>query len=239
MILIIQHLTIEGPGLFKEILSSLGIKTVTIDFEKKMSLPNINDFRGIIVMGGSMNVYETGKYPFLLEEEKFLKQAIKKGLPTLGICLGAQMLAKVMGARIKKSPVKEIGFYDLSFTPLANADPLFLGINKDKLKVFQWHEDTFDLPKKAALIIQGDTCVNQAFRFDEYVWGFQFHPEITESLIADWCKDSKDPMVDEQAFLQDYKKYKKEYKEQARLITENFISSVDIKTFMDDMAGAI
>lgn len=184
-VLIIKHVEIEGPGLIEDCLNEERIPYQILSLESGLHLPKPDDFRGIVILGGPMNVYEEDRYPFLREEDLFIKEAIQRGKATLGICLGAQLIAKALGAKVTKAPVKEIGWYDVSLTGAASRDPLFSGLPKT-FPVFQWHEDTFDLPSAGELIATSNPVPHQAFRYGENAYGLQFHLEATEDMIRDW-----------------------------------------------------
>ena len=132
-----------------------------------------------------MNVDEVEKYPHLAQEVEWIKQALAAGLPTLGICLGAQLLAKALGAKVYPNRVKEIGWYSAELTPHADRDPLFEGGGK-QITVFHWHGDTFDLPPGTVRLAESKLCRNQAFRYGRSAYGLQFHIEMTAELIDSW-----------------------------------------------------
>lgn len=134
---------------------------------------------GLIVFGGEMNVDEIEAHPYLLRERQLMADALARGVPVLGICLGAQMLARVLGAPVRRAPVRELGFKPVRLTQAGTTDPL-LGAFGRSACVFQWHEDTFDLPKGAELLAAGDTVTNQAFRHGDRAWGVQFHFEVNQ-----------------------------------------------------------
>jgi GMP synthase (glutamine-hydrolysing) len=134
-----------------------------------------------------MSVYETRKYPYLTTELHLIEQAIQKDIPVLGVCLGAQLIAKALGARVTKNGEKEIGWYDVSRTHEAKKDPV-VGHFKDSEKIFQWHGDTFETPKGAIHLASSQSCSNQAFRYGKRVYGFQFHLEVDEPMIERWLK---------------------------------------------------
>jgi GMP synthase-like glutamine amidotransferase len=134
-----------------------------------------------------MNVYEEDKYPFLREEDLFIKEAIQRGKVVLGICLGAQLIAKALGAKVFKASVKEIGWYDVSLTGIGSSDPIFSKF-PNTFSVFQWHEDTFEIPHAGKLIATSTSVPNQAFRYGENTYGLQFHLEVTEEMIKEWMK---------------------------------------------------
>ena len=167
-----------------------------------------------------MNVYETDKYPFLTKEESFLKEALAERKPILGICLGAQILAKITGAAVEKTTTKEIGWCDVELTQEASSDPLFEGLGQ-RFSVFQWHEDTFGIPIGGRLLAEGAKCRNQAFRFGDCAWGLQFHPEITKDMIVEWL-DYYQNDLDRDKLLNDYSKIEDKYKQQAKTLYDNF-----------------
>jgi GMP synthase-like glutamine amidotransferase len=123
--------------------------------------------------------------PFLHREMEFIRQAIARRQPILGICLGAQLIACALGATVRRNSAKEIGWYGLDFTEAAGSDRLFDGLSMET--VFHWHGETFDLPPGAELLASSGLCRNQAFRAGERVYGLQFHLEVTPRMIADWC----------------------------------------------------
>jgi GMP synthase-like glutamine amidotransferase len=131
-----------------------------------------------------MNVYEEAEHPFLAAETVFLREAAARDLPVLGICLGAQMIAKAAGAAVTSNPVPELGWGIVSLTGEGRADPLFAGL-PDALPVFQWHGDTFAIPAGGTLLATGGDCRNQALRHRNS-WGLQFHLEADRTLLASW-----------------------------------------------------
>jgi GMP synthase (glutamine-hydrolysing) len=186
-VLIIKHVDIEGPGLIEHCLEQEKISYQILELKAGVHLPSLDDFTHIVILGGPMNVYEEEHYPFLREEDLFIKEAIQRGKSILGICLGAQLIAKALGAKVLKAPVKEIGWYDVSLTRIGSIDPLFSKLPKT-FSVFQWHEDTFEIPKSAMLIATSSPVPRQAFRYGEKVYGLQFHLEVTEEMICEWME---------------------------------------------------
>jgi GMP synthase-like glutamine amidotransferase len=190
-VLVIKHVEIEGPGLIEYCLKQEKAPYQIVNLETGARLPKIDDLSHIIILGGPMNVYEEDRYPFLREEDLFIKEAIQRGKTILGICLGAQLIAKALGAKVFKSPVREIGWYDVSLTRIGSYDPLFSQLPKT-FSVFQWHEDTFEIPKSAELIATSPSVPHQAFRYGETVYGLQFHLEVTEEMIREWTEASEE-----------------------------------------------
>jgi GMP synthase (glutamine-hydrolysing) len=152
-------------------------------------LPAPNEISGVVAFGGSMNVDETARYPYLAEERAFVRSCVDRGMPVLGICLGAQLLARALDAPVTRSPVKEIGFARIHPTPAGASDPL-LSCFGDGDHVFHWHEDTFELPDGGELLATGEEIPMQAFRAGERAWGLQFHLEIDLPEIQLWFHDA-------------------------------------------------
>ena len=184
-VLIIKHIDIEGPGLIEYCLKQEKIPCIILDLGLGVPLPKFDHFTHIVILGGPMNVYEEDRYPFLRDEDLFIKEAIQRGKKVLGICLGAQLIAKALGGKVFKAPVKEIGWYDVSLTEEGFKDALFSSLPK-KFSVFQWHGDTFEVPKAGKLIATSTSVIHQAFRYGENVYGLQFHLEVKEEMIQAW-----------------------------------------------------
>jgi GMP synthase-like glutamine amidotransferase len=223
MILFIKHAKTEGPGTLGYFFGETDWKTKTVELWNKETLPRIDDCEAIISLGGPMNVYETKKYPFLNKEEEFLGKALKKNIPILGICLGAQLLAKAAGAKVEKAQIKEIGWYEASLTKEGKIDPMFKNMNQD-LEVFQWHEDSFVLPKQAVLLATSSTCKNQAIRVGRSAWGLQYHPEMTAEMISCWFGNNE--KLEKAKALIGYYEKKNIYERQARLMYLNFSRAI-------------
>ncbi len=229
---IIKHIDIEGPGTIGGFLNDNDISYRVIDVFNGEPLPNsISDVSAVIVLGGPMNVYEENEYPFLKQEDVFLKEVIEEGLPTLGFCLGAQLIAKAKGALVKKNPQKEIGWFTVSLTEKGSYDPLFQGF-QGEFDVFQWHGDTFDIPDGAVKLATSDLCPNQAYRINNNIYGLQFHVEVTDEMIYQWVDayrdeiDSLKEIVDPDQIVTDTKTKSESYKTQARLFCTNFVKLI-------------
>ena len=169
-------------GIFRE--SGLAVQVVPL-YKDVPSGMDWTSIIGLVLLGGPMNADQTRTYPFLKREIHWIKQGLACEIPILGICLGAQLLAKTLGSRVYPNATKEIGWYEVNLTEASGADPLFLGLPAE-LTAFQWHGDTFDLPQRAVLLATSRQCRNQAFRFGTNAWGLQFHPEMTAEMIDDW-----------------------------------------------------
>lgn len=183
-VLVVMHVESEGPGVFGELLRATGAKVQVARLHLGEALPAVEQLDAVFSMGGPMNVYEEERYPFLRDETRFLQAAAERDLPVLGICLGAQMIAKAAGAPVAKNPVEEVGWSTVDLTDEGLADPLFRGL-PGVLPVFQWHGDTFAIPEGGTLLASGTDCHNQAFRFRRS-YGLQFHLEADRTLLAQW-----------------------------------------------------
>jgi len=189
-VLILRHVPHESAGTLENALAKADVEFQYLDlFHEDPCSFNCRQFLGLIVLGGPMNVDEVQKHPFLGDDIRWIRQTIEAGIPLLGICLGAQLLAKAFGARVYAEEIKEIGWYPLELTIAAAEDRLFAGCGP-KLTVFQWHGDTFDLPPGAVHLAQSPLYRNQAFRIGPSAYGLQFHIEMTSEMIEDWLTES-------------------------------------------------
>jgi GMP synthase-like glutamine amidotransferase len=191
LVFVFRHVPHETLGTVATALQSAGLATRYVDLFDSPEVPEgrqLERAAGLVVLGGPMNVDETDKYPFLAAEVQRIREAVDAEVPVLGICLGAQLLAKALGARITANRVKEIGWYPLQFTPQAAADPLLAGCG-DAATVFQWHGDTFALPAGTVHLARSKACENQAFRCGISAYALQFHIEVTAEMIDDWLSD--------------------------------------------------
>ena len=185
-LLVFQHVPHEILGTLNPLLRRAGFRIRYVNFGRHPDAqPSLEGYHGLVVLGGPMSVNDTDRYAHLRTEVKLIEQAMNKGLPVLGICLGAQLIAKTLGARVFPNQEKEIGWYDLFPTKAATEDPLCSRLGPAE-KVFQWHGDTFEIPKGAVHLAMSQLCANQAFRYRTDVYGLQFHLEVDEPLIQRW-----------------------------------------------------
>lgn len=184
-VIILRHMPHEPGGTLEDAFRQAGVDFRYFDLHKEIPtrLP-LDEATGLVVLGGPMNVDEVQRYPFLTLDVQWIGQALEKNLPFLGICLGSQLLAKTLGARVYPNRVKEIGWYPLELLPAAASDPLFT--QSGQRMMFQWHGDTFDLPDGTVHLARSEQCENQAFRYGKNAFGLQFHIEMTGGMIEDW-----------------------------------------------------
>jgi len=157
-----------------------------VNFEREPDAqPLIDRYRGLIVLGGPMNVEEQHARAHLRTELRVIEAALKQDKPVFGICLGAQLLAHVLGAPIRRHTQPEIGWYELQTTAAGRDDPVFSALG-ERSRVFQWHSFTFDLPSGAVQLARTESCEQQAYRYGNSAYGVQFHPEVDDALIRRW-----------------------------------------------------
>jgi GMP synthase (glutamine-hydrolysing) len=182
-----QHVPWETPGLIRTAVEAAGhTMEILHPADRLRAAAAYDSSAALVVMGGPMSANDDLDY--LREEMRLMERALADSKPILGVCLGAQLLAKTLGARVYRNPVKEIGWGTVTLTPAADADPLFGGL-PGVIEALHWHGETFDLPPGAQLLASSDICVNQAFRAGERAWGLQFHIEATPEMIRNWLAE--------------------------------------------------
>jgi GMP synthase (glutamine-hydrolysing) len=179
----LQHVPFEGPARIGDWISARGHRLTTTHLYRREVLPSLESLDWIVVMGGPMNVYEYRLHPWLREEKHFLAAALEANKTILGVCLGAQLLADVLGVKVYQNAEKEIGWLPISLRSGSGTDLFFPGAPRE-LTVFHWHGDTFDLPAGAGWLASSAGCAHQAFAFGERVVGLQFHIETTPLSVA-------------------------------------------------------
>jgi len=178
-LLVLRHEPFEHLGYFEEILQNQNVSFVYSDLDDILDLGGHD---GLIIMGGPQSAND----PAMSAELHFVQQVIDAKTPVLGICLGAQLIAKALGAHVYRNREKEIGWAPVHLHAAAEEDPVFGGLPSPAM-FFHWHNETFTLPPGADSLAYSDKCRQQAFRYREAVYGIQFHPEITAEMILDWC----------------------------------------------------
>src|SRR6187397_1171349 len=183
-VLVLQHIACEPPGVFEDVLHERGAQLHRVELDEGEQLPDWREFDAIIAMGGPMSVNDETDQPWLTAEKALVGEAVRAGTPYWGVCLGVQLLAASLGARVYPEP--EVGLLPVSMTGEARSDPVF-GEAPHELVTLQWHGDTFDLPDGAVRLASSRAFVNQAFRFDR-AYGVQFHLEVSAEMAREWAE---------------------------------------------------
>ncbi len=185
-ILVFQHVAHELLGTLNPLLKDSGFRIRYVNFDRDPAArPSLDGYFGLVVLGGPMSVDQVDLYPFLAVEVELVAEALQRGMPVLGICLGAQLLARALGADVRPHHSKEIGWYQINPTAAGADDPVFAGMS-DTEHIFQWHGDTFDIPSGAVHLASSPDCENQAFRYGDTAYGFQFHLEVDRPMVERW-----------------------------------------------------
>jgi GMP synthase-like glutamine amidotransferase len=196
-VLIIKNIITEGPGTIEDFLKKEDFSFKVVELSSGEVPPSLEDFNSLVIMGGPMGVYEIGQYPHLRIESRIIREAINRDMKVIGICLGAQMIAYCLGSDVYKGPKEEIGWQHIELSGDGIRDPFMkkLAIHPSvgdfwrKFKVFHWHGDTFEIPIGAVLLASSELYKNQAFRYKNNVYGFQFHIEVTKKMIKEWFEN--------------------------------------------------
>ena len=154
-------------------------------------MPEVSEVSGLVVLGGEMNADDLEDYSFLRRVRELVREAVEEEVPVLGVCLGAQILTRAMGAEVRQAPRREIGFLPVKATAAGMDDPI-LAPFAPEANVFQFHEDACELPVGAELLMEGEDVSVQAFRIGKTAYGIQFHFEVTIEMIAAWCDEIPD-----------------------------------------------
>ncbi len=185
-ILVFQHVPYEPLGTLDPLLKEAGFRIRYVNFGRDPhQRPSLGKYEALIVLGGPMNAHQIDTYPNLATEVEVIRQAVDSGMSVLGICLGAQLLAKAVGGRVARNDEREIGWYDVQLTDAGRADPVLSHFARSQ-KVFQWHEDGISLPAGVPSLASSPASPVQAFRYGEHAYGFQFHLEVDASLVERW-----------------------------------------------------
>lgn len=226
-VLICKNITAEGLGTIEDFLYAKGMPYTVIDLSKNEDIPDIEGLDALVMMGGPMSVNEDDIYPYIKEEEKLVRDFIANDKSVFGICLGAQIMAKALGAKVYKGENKEIGWYDIELTDNGLRDPLMRRLATHpqagdlwrKFKVFHWHGETFDIPQDAVRLAGSELFPNQAFRYGARAYAFQFHIEVKKDMVYDWLKNEG---IDMGKIKADTEKLHEVYSARARRFYEEF-----------------
>jgi GMP synthase (glutamine-hydrolysing) len=184
-VLVLQHIACEPPGVFEDVLRERGAELHRAELDEGEPLPDWRDFDAIVAMGGPMSVNDEDNLPWLVEEKRAIGEAVRAGMPFWGVCLGVQLLAASLGARVYPGPAPEVGILPVELTLDGLVDPVFEGLQHELLTL-QWHGDTFDLPHDAVRLAGSPAYPNQAFRVQK-AYGVQFHLEVSADMARQWA----------------------------------------------------
>jgi GMP synthase (glutamine-hydrolysing) len=183
-LLVLQHIACEPPAAFEDELLSRGFGVTRVELDEGEPLPDWREHPAIVVMGGPMGAYDEADHPWLVEEKRLLREAVEADIPVWGVCLGAQVLASALGARVYRGEEPEVGVLPVHLTSEAADDPVFGGA-PSSFPTLQWHGDSFDLPDGAVLLAGSPAYPHQAFRVGRS-YGLQFHIEVPLELATEW-----------------------------------------------------
>lgn len=185
-ILVFQHVPYEPLGTLDPLLKDAGFRIRYVNFGRDSAQrPSLERYAAVIVLGGPMNSDQIDSYPNLITEVEIIREAVQRDMSVLGICLGAQLLAKALGGSVSRNAVREIGWYDVELTDAGADDPVLSTFARSQ-RVFQWHEDGIELPENVVHLASSPASHVQAFRHGEHAYGFQFHLEADAALIERW-----------------------------------------------------
>jgi GMP synthase (glutamine-hydrolysing) len=183
-VLVLQHIACEPPGVYEDVLRERGATLHRVEVDAGEELPDWREFSAIVAMGGPMSANDDADLPWLREEKAFIAEAVRASFPFWGVCLGVQLLAASLGARVYAGAEPEVGVLPVELTEEGRRDPVFAAL-PPSLPALQWHGDTFDLPAGAVRLAGSPAYPNQAFRFD-HAYGVQFHLEVSSGMAREW-----------------------------------------------------
>jgi GMP synthase-like glutamine amidotransferase len=184
-VLVLQHIACEPPGVFEDVLLERAHELVRAELDEGEPLP-AGSWDAIVAMGGPMSVNDEHEHPWLAGEKQAIASHVRAGRPFWGSCLGAQLLAASLGARVYAGPAPEVGVLAVQLTEAGRADPV-LGALPPSIDTLQWHGDTFDLPDGGVLLATSPAYPHQAFRVGRAAYAVQFHVEVTEAMGEEWA----------------------------------------------------
>jgi GMP synthase (glutamine-hydrolysing) len=189
----LQHAAGEGPGEIANWAAANGHKLSGTHWYRDDTSPDVNEIDFLVIMGGGMNIYQHRDHPWLALEKVLIAEVIRQGKPVLGVCLGAQLIADVLGGRVYQNPQYEIGWFPVRFAEKARQNPFFAHFPKEMITL-HWHGDTFDLPPDATVLASSNACLNQAFVYQENVVGVQFHIEVRPEDVRTFVQGETAPL---------------------------------------------
>jgi GMP synthase-like glutamine amidotransferase len=185
-VLVLQHIACEPPGVYEDVLREREASLHRVELDEGEPIPDWRRFDAIVAMGGPMSANDENELPWLVDEKRTIGDAVRAGTPFWGACLGVQLLAASLGARVYAGPRPEVGVMPVTLTAEAIADPVFASLPGELLSL-QWHGDTFDLPEGAVRLATSPAYPNQAFRYGDGAYGVQFHLEVSAAMAREWA----------------------------------------------------
>ena len=222
MLLILQNDPEVPAGAYADYLEEMGVPFRLVRPFAGEELPPAGEWTAVIVLGGAMGVHDTAEYPFLAAVTGFIGDVVAAGVPYLGICLGGQLLAHVLGAPVTTGACGEKGTHTVTLTSEGENDPLFAGI-PSPFVTFQWHNDTFAIPAPGTLLASSPICPHQAFRVGERAWGLQFHPEVNREIVAAWARWSAETASSADRFVAEFAAAEPGFQDASRRLLANFL----------------
>jgi GMP synthase-like glutamine amidotransferase len=186
-VLVLQHIACEPPGVYEDVLREHGAVILRVELDEGEPLPDRSEVDAIVCMGGPMSATDDAQLSWLATEKAFIADAVREGVPFWGVCLGVQLLAASLGARVYPGPAPEVGVLPVVLSEEARSDPVFSQLPSELLTL-QWHGDTFDLPEGAVRLAGSPAYSNQAFRVGDAAYGVQFHIEVSPELAREWAE---------------------------------------------------
>ena len=234
--LVFQHIACEHPGIFRSFLREAQIEWDTVEFDKGDTIPRLDRYDALWVMGGPMDVWEEARYPWLRPEKEAIRNwVVNVKKPYLGVCLGHQLLADAMGGRCVVQRRPEIGILKVELTPGGQCDELFAGIDRE-IQCLQWHSvEVRELPPASVVLASSSDCSCQAMRVGKNAWGIQFHVELEQNTIDDWAKvPAYVQALEETLGVDELRRMKAEaepkypsFQSNAKQLFDNFVSLVE------------
>ncbi|GAC1615015.1 MAG: type 1 glutamine amidotransferase [Ktedonobacteraceae bacterium] len=228
-VLAILNIEDDSTGYVGELLEEHGIACDVVNAVLE-PIPHPTSYDAIVVFGGPQNANEDDRYPYFIQERAALRKAVEQEIPLLGICLGGQLLAAILGGTVKKHTLTEIGFSEVQCTDDGKNDPLYAGLAGHQM-VYQWHEDTFAIPPGAVRIATSEKTENQAFRYGHNAYGIQYHIELTPAMLDTWLHEPslKEEIMhalgdnEYERIMNERPQYYALYREHTRVMFENFL----------------
>jgi len=188
-ILVFQHIAIEHPGILGDFLAADGVAWDAVELDAGDAIPALDGYDALWVMGGPMDVWEEDRHPWLVPEQRAIREAVvERRIPYLGLCLGHQLLGAALGGRVGKMPAPEVGVLEVELTEAAATDALFAGLPA-RFKALNWHgAEVAEPPPEAVVLARSPACAVQAMRVGACAWGIQYHVELTARTVREWAE---------------------------------------------------